>query len=134
MDTSHSKMAFVTDDGSTISEHFGRARYFEVLTVENGRITHRERREKGGHHTFTGEHGGGHHHDHDHKHQLMMEPILDCSVLIARGMGNGAHQHLTTMGIRPVLTDVRTIEEAAVAYIAGTLAENPGRLHDHGHG
>ena len=35
MDTTNIKVAFVTDDGTTISQHFGRARYYEVLTVAN---------------------------------------------------------------------------------------------------
>ena len=47
------KVAAVTDDGETISQHFGRALYYEVLTIENGKIAKRERREKIGHHNFA---------------------------------------------------------------------------------
>jgi predicted Fe-Mo cluster-binding NifX family protein len=130
MESSQSKIAFVTDDGTTISSHFGRALYYEVLTIEKGAISRRERREKAGHHSFGGEQA----HDHDHKHGLMTQPIQDCHVLIARGMGTGAHNHLTAIGIQPVLTDLHTIDEAIAAYIAGSLADNPKRLHDHGSG
>jgi len=126
------KIAFVTDDGMTISSHFGRALYYEVVTLGDGKVLGRERREKAGHHTF-GEHQ---HHgaSHDHKHGVMTSPITDCSVLVSRGMGTGAQQHLLSMGITPVLTDLHTIEEAAASFMAGTLANNPKRLHDHGQG
>ena len=45
------KIAIVTEDGETISQHFGRAPYYMVYTVENGQITSREKRNKAGHHT-----------------------------------------------------------------------------------
>lgn len=46
------KIAFVTDDGNTICKHFGKANYYNVLTIENGSITHTEIRPKTGHHDF----------------------------------------------------------------------------------
>lgn len=36
------KIAAVSDDGQTISQHFGRAKYYTVLTIENGQIIARE--------------------------------------------------------------------------------------------
>ncbi len=35
------KVAFVTDDGRTIHSHFGQARYFQVVTLENGQVLNR---------------------------------------------------------------------------------------------
>ncbi len=125
------KIAFVTDDGNTISSHFGRALYYEVVTLTDGKVVSRERREKAGHHTFA---HGPHEHDHDHTHGAMVAPILDCAVLVARGMGQGAHLHLQSAGIAPVLTDLHTIDEAVAAHVAGSLQSNPKRLHDHGQG
>ena len=49
----------------------------------------------------------------------MMDAIGDCQVLIARGMGQGAHYSLTSRGIKPVLTDIQDIREAIDAYLAG---------------
>ena len=43
------RIAAVTEDGITISQHFGRAPYYLVVTVENGKIVGRERRDKMGH-------------------------------------------------------------------------------------
>jgi predicted Fe-Mo cluster-binding NifX family protein len=54
------------------------------------------------------------------------------SALVARGMGMGAQQHLLAEGIEPILTDLRTIDEAVEQYLAGTLVHNPRRLHEHG--
>jgi predicted Fe-Mo cluster-binding NifX family protein len=59
------KIALVTDDEETISAHLGRALYYVVVTIEDGKITGRETRDKAGHHTFADEphdheHGGGH--------------------------------------------------------------------------
>jgi hypothetical protein len=49
------KIAAITDDGKTISQHFGRASHYLVATVENGQIISRELREKLGHSQFASE-------------------------------------------------------------------------------
>jgi predicted Fe-Mo cluster-binding NifX family protein len=132
------KIAAVTDDGVTISPHFGRARYYEVLTIENGAIAKRERREKAGHHTFGKQeehhhrHGDGpdeHGEDHNRKHALMAATIKDCDVVLARGMGHGAYEGMTQHNIKPVVTDIRLIDEAAKAFIDGTIVDHTERLH-----
>ncbi len=46
------KIAVITDDGKTISQHFGRAPYYLVLTIEEGKIVNREMRDKMGHNQF----------------------------------------------------------------------------------
>jgi predicted Fe-Mo cluster-binding NifX family protein len=47
------KIAVITDDGKTISQHFGRAPYYLVLTIEEGKIVNREMRDKMGHNQFA---------------------------------------------------------------------------------
>jgi predicted Fe-Mo cluster-binding NifX family protein len=64
----------------------------------------------------------------------MTAPIADCTLLVARGMGLGAHQHLEAIGVQPLLTDLRTIDETIEALVAGKVSDNPKRLHDHGPG
>ena len=49
------KIAAVTEDSITISQHFGRAPMYLVVTVEDGRIVSRETRDKLGHAQFSGE-------------------------------------------------------------------------------
>lgn len=137
MENKNIKVAFVTDDGNTISQHFGRARYYEVVTIENGNVTRRERREKAGHHTFYAQdqneehHGPGHGFD-EHsqgKHRMMAATIADCQMLVARGMGNGAYQHMSNANITPIITDRRTIDEAIQEIINGTIVNHEERLH-----
>ena len=131
------KIAVVTDDEKTISAHFGRAQYYVVLIVEEGAIAAQETRLKANHSQFAGEehHHGEHGDSHgmdpgsQSRHGMMIETILDCEVLLARGMGQGAHNNLKERGIKPILTDIQNIQEAVESYLAGRLIENPSRLH-----
>jgi len=127
------KIAVVTDDEKTISAHFGRAQYYVVFTVEDGKVTGQETRPKANHSQFAGDHHHGDSHGLDpqsqHRHGAMMDVIPDCQVLLARGMGQGAYVSLKSRGIQPVLTDNQNIQEAVDAYLKGTLIENLARLH-----
>ena len=131
------RIAAVTEDGNTISQHFGRAPYYAVLTVDDGRIVGREMREKWGHAQVTSERGPhgadarGHGFDaaSQERHSRMTAAIADCDVLLARGMGAGAYQSLVQAGIQPMLTDISDIDAAVQAYIEGRLVDHPERLH-----
>ena len=148
------KIAAVTDDGRTISAHFGRARAYLVCTVEGGRVVAEELRDKAGHHTFAAsgghghehahDHGEGHTHDHTHgdhagghgtgpgavaRHAAMTEPVRDCAVVLARGMGRGAYLALERAGLEPFVTTETSIADAVRAYLAGELVNHTERLH-----
>jgi predicted Fe-Mo cluster-binding NifX family protein len=131
------KVAVITDDGRTISQHFGRAPFFLVATVEDGRVLGTEMRQKAGHHTFA-QAGEPHHaqagpHGFDPasqgRHAAMLAAIQDCQVVLAGGMGEGMYQNLQQVGIRPVMTEIRSIEEALQAFVEGRLPEHPDRVH-----
>ncbi|MCE5258970.1 MAG: dinitrogenase iron-molybdenum cofactor biosynthesis protein, partial [Chloroflexi bacterium] len=124
------KIACVTDDERTISPHFGRALYYVVLTIENGQVTARERRDKLNHQHFAaGEHPGpsGAPHGFDaasqDRHSSMAAAIADCQVLLGRGMGFGAHSSLAQLGITPIITDIADIDGAVTAYLNGSLVD-----------
>lgn len=131
------KIAAITDDGTTISQHFGRAAYYLVVTVENNQIIDRELRHKLGHTHFVDQHQEpeqpGQPHGMDavshNKHLQMAEAIDDCEALLCRGMGMGAYESMKTRGIRPVVTDIAAIDEAVMAYVQGTLVDRVERLH-----
>jgi predicted Fe-Mo cluster-binding NifX family protein len=133
------KIAAVSDDGVTISQHFGRAPFYIVVTVENGQITGREKRDKMGHAQFAGAPheahatGGSRGHGFDPaargRHARMVEAIADCAVLVARGMGAGAYESIKQAGIRPIVADITDINEAVEAYLAGTLTDHEEKLH-----
>ncbi len=143
------KVAVVTDDGTTICPHFGRARHYLVATIEEGKISEQEMRPKVSHHDFLAsvqdgadhEHGEHEHGEHEHgaghgwgagaqsKHARMFAAIADCSVVLARGMGAGAYAGLQDAGIRPIVTTVLSIDEALRTYLAGQLEDHPEKLH-----
>jgi predicted Fe-Mo cluster-binding NifX family protein len=64
-----------------------------------------------------------------HRHGLMFAPIRDCEVCVVGGMGVGAYENLRSMGIRPIITDMRLIDEAAQAFIEGRLENHAERIH-----
>ncbi len=131
------KIALVTNNGETISRHFGRARFYLVATVEDGDVVARELRPKAGHDDFAGrgheDHEPGQPRGYGHgapaKHRAMTESILDCDVLIAGGMGQGAFASLRAAGIEPVLTDERDVSEAIERLVQGNLPNLLDRLH-----
>ena len=138
------KIAAVTDDGKTISMHFGRAQYYLVCTVENGQVVNSDLREKAGHHQFMHEQSHDHHHHdhHDHdprghgfgegagqRHARMIEAITDCEALLVRGMGRGAYMALEAANIKPVVTDIESIEAAVQAYASGDIVDHVDKLH-----
>lgn len=135
MENNNFNIAAVTDDGITISQHFGRARFYEVIFVEKGNVVKRERREKLSHNNFRQEE---HHHsdlkhgldEHSHsKHVSMVEAIKDCQILLARGMGNGAYQSMLQLNIKPIVTDIKNIDEAVQAVINGSIVNHIEKLH-----
>jgi predicted Fe-Mo cluster-binding NifX family protein len=130
------KIAVITEDGTTISQHFGRAPSYVVVTVEEGEIISKERRDKSGHHTFAAQHqdtAPGERHGYgagaQAKHASMMEAIADCQVLIAGGMGWGAYDGLKSSNIEPIVTDITSIDEAIKLYLEGKLPNLMERLH-----
>jgi len=131
------KVAAVSDDGMTVSQHFGRAAYYVVVTIQDNQIVAREKREKLGHAQFDGEtHAEGNDprgHGYDpaaqSRHARMASAIADCQVLLARGMGSGAYDSMRAAGIRPIVTDIAKIDDAVNAYLAGTLVDHVERLH-----
>jgi len=136
MENTNINIAAVTDDGVTISQHFGRAKFYEVLFVKNGKVVKRERREKLGHNNFAQEehhHQSGEQHGFDesshNKHINMAEAIKDCKILLARGMGNGAYQSMLQLNIKPVVTDIKNIDEAIQAVINGSIIDHTEKLH-----
>jgi predicted Fe-Mo cluster-binding NifX family protein len=131
------KIAAITEDGVTISQHFGRAPYYMVVTVENGKEVKREKRDKAGHNTFSGsehhETQPGERHGFDagsqSKHDAMAQSIDDCQVLIAGGMGWGAFESMRRRNIETIVTDIPKIDDAIKLYVLGKLANLMDRLH-----
>ncbi len=130
------KIAVITDDGKTISQHFGRTAYYAVFTVEDGKVVEKEMRDKLNHSHFA----AGGHEEHQHmqhgldaashdRHAQMAGAISDCQAVLCGGMGWGAYESMRRMNIQPVVTDHRDIETAVQEYINGTLVDHTEKLH-----
>lgn len=130
------KIAVITDDGKTISQHFGRAEFYKVITLENKKVINEEMRNKVGHNHFSQEHQEEHHHEnhglddeHHHKHTQMADAISDCQVLICGGMGTGAYESMRRLNITPVVTDHVDIMAAVLDFVDGKLLDHIEKLH-----
>ncbi len=112
------KIAVATNDGQTISVHFGKSQYFMVVTVEDGIVTGKELRDRSipfvGASTSTIETPK---HNTDH--------LTDCKVVIARGMGGGMFWFLQNNRYRVILTEIASIDRAIEEYLAGRLQNHP---------
>lgn len=131
------KIATITEDGKTISQHFGRAPYYMVFTIEEGKVVDREMRDKMGHSQFHNQehgevsHGAGHGMDTQshNKHVDMAQVIADCKALLCGGMGMGAYESMRRLNIQPIVTDLRDIEVAVQAFIDGKIVDHTELLH-----
>lgn len=131
------KIAVVTDDGKTISRHFGRAQYYLVVEVEAGSEIVRSLRDKMGHQDFA-ESGSVHVHSGEShgfdpasqtRHARMLEAIHDCQVVIAGGMGRGAYQNIRESGKEVFVVSTKDIDQALDAYLSGTLEDMADLIH-----
>ncbi len=117
------KIAFPTDDGETISRHFGKASFFYVVALDDGGEPTFEKRRTQGHeqHELGQGHGG------------KFARLADCHVLIGAGMGQPAYDRVQKMGLEVLLTGEKQIEVALAKYQSGELTNDLRRVHAHHH-
>ncbi|APV43475.1 putative Fe-Mo cluster-binding protein, NifX family [Dehalogenimonas formicexedens] len=133
------KVAIASDDGKNISQHFGRAAYYIVYTIENDKVVSKEVREKVGHHSFIEapgshschDHGGEHGMDAEsqNKHVSMLSAAEDCNYIVAGHMGGGAYHSMVNQGIEPLLTDVKDADQVVKAIVEDRFQNEIDRLH-----
>ena len=130
------KIAVVTDDEITVSQHFGRASWYIVFTIEDGKVTGTQKRPKMGHKHFAFKEAKPHVHGERHgcdlasasRHASMAEAIKDSQVLIAGGMGMAAYESMRRFSIEPIVTDVTGIDDAVKLYVEGKLPNLMNRV------
>ncbi len=129
------KIAFVTDDGQTITQHFGRAGKYLVVELKDGKEISRDLRDKLGHtHFHQGEDAHSHTTDHSspenhQKHVQMLDAISDCDVVVCGGMGRGAFVSITQLGKKVFMTDTPDINTALLSYLNGKLVNMADLVH-----
>lgn len=110
----------VTYDNGSVFQHFGRTEEFMIYTIEEGKITDKEKVDA----SSTGGHGA-------------LAPFLadhGVEALICGGIGGGARAALSSCGIKIYPGVEGSAEEAAEAYAAGKLEYNENaECHHHDH-
>ena len=118
------KIAFASDDGQSVSQHFGHAKKYVVVSIEEGRISGSEVREKPGHiHAANTTHQ-----EEQSAHETMISVITDCEVAVAIHMGTTMYNDLRRHGIQPTLTNIQSIDDAVKAYVEGHLEDHPEQI------
>ena len=117
------KIAVPTNDGFSISAHFGRSAAFLVFEVEGGQIRSCETRPNSGCHSHAagscsiGGAAAG-----TDNHAGIAGVLAGCDVVLCGGMGGGAAAALKAGGIPSIVVSATGSAEAAVsAYVTGAL-------------
>ncbi|MBZ5584551.1 MAG: iron-molybdenum cofactor biosynthesis protein [Acidobacteriia bacterium] len=117
------RIAVPTDDGTSVSPHFGRSAGFLVFEVEEGRIKGREMRSNQMRHSHeqgacSHESGGSE----PPSHAGIVAALAGCHVVICAGMGWRAAEALKSAGIAEIrFATPGPAEETVAAFLAGDL-------------
>jgi predicted Fe-Mo cluster-binding NifX family protein len=121
------KIAIPSDEGTVISQHFGRTLGFTVVEITHGQIISQEYRLN----NFTGhatgqhqeyKHNGADQGDHaQHSHNRILNALNDCEVVIAGGMGRRLVDDLVTAGKKIYITSETEVTKAVELFIANEL-------------
>ena len=123
------KIAVPTNDGATISEHFGRSANFLIFEIENGQIKSRELKTNGMEHSHA--QGACDHQSAEskpHSHAGILAALEGCGLVICAGMGQRAAEALRSCGTQIVVAPPASAEETVVAYLAGKLTPQTERF------
>ncbi|MEJ2008658.1 MAG: NifB/NifX family molybdenum-iron cluster-binding protein [Acidobacteriota bacterium] len=116
------RIAVASQDGESISAHFGRCASFIIFDAEDGTVLRKELRQN-----THASHGVGNchvagHGDQPHSHAALVQVLHDCQAALCYGMGCRAADDLRQNGIQPVIVDrKRSPEEAVALYVEGKL-------------
>ena len=120
------RIGIVTDDGTSVSPHFGMAKNYLVVEIEGREVKGKEMRPKKSHQP---ERGRAHHADGEGaSHGEMLSGVRDCEALVARGMGRPMYDAILQAGIEPYLTTIARADDVVRAYVDGTLDSHPEKL------
>jgi predicted Fe-Mo cluster-binding NifX family protein len=120
------KVAVATDDGKTVSQDLGRAKFFLVLTIERSKPTGRELRLKPRLVLQANDRAGKAHEDGFAKE--ILECVTDCQAVVAGRTSHGVHASMVASGKRIVLTDLFYVDDVQRALAKGVLDDHAERV------
>jgi len=116
------RIAVPTNDGTSVSGHFGRSTGFLIFEIHDGQIQSRELRTNLAGHAHAEGRCGGADGQQAHDHAEILSTLSGCEVVICAGMGRRAADALQSAGVTTVLARRAGSAEAAVdAYLKGEL-------------
>ena len=131
------KIAIPSDEGTYLSQHFGRTLGFAVYEIKDDKIISQEYRKNDftghifGHHEQH-QHQGEEHFDHaQHSHHRIINALNDCEVVIAGGMGRRLLDDLTGAGKKIYITSEPEISKVVEMFIEDTLQSDKGACSHH---
>ncbi len=124
------KVAIASDDGQTISAHFGRTKGFAVFEVVEKEVKNFEYRPN----TFTGHARGLEDAGHEfNRHTPILNALSDCGVVIAHGMGMRIYNDLKKIGIEVFVTEEVDVKKALHLFLNDKLTNHPELRCHHKH-
>jgi predicted Fe-Mo cluster-binding NifX family protein len=120
------KIAVPTNDGVSISEHFGRSAAFLIVEIEDGSVKSKEIKQNAGQHTHDHSSCGGGSGAHEaHNHGSIVAALAGCEVVICAGMGSRAAEALKQAGIREIIVaPPGRADEMVGSYLRGELVSS----------
>jgi predicted Fe-Mo cluster-binding NifX family protein len=117
------RIAVPTNDGTSISDHFGRSAAFLIFETENGQIKSRRLKSNVGKHSHPrGEHKDPSTNTHPHDHAGILTTLEGCELVICIGMGHRAAEALKGRGMQIVFAAPGPADETVAAYLSGNLS------------
>jgi predicted Fe-Mo cluster-binding NifX family protein len=126
------KIAIASNEGRSISSHFGRTRGFMIYEIEDNKVKEKQYREN----IFTG-HARGHHHEQGNTHQgihhhgAILRALSDCQVVISQGMGSRLYEELRSNGIEAFIVNEQDVDKAVNLYLQNNLQNHPDKECEH---
>ena len=126
------KIAFASDDGTTIAAHTGRCQGFVIYEIVDDQAVRLDYREN----EFTGRargecdaaHEKGRSHDEAYGSRApLLQALGDCCAVVSRGMGPRLDADLTALGVDAYICDADDVDAAAQDFAAGRLSRAAGR-------
>ena len=114
------KIAIASDDGKTISSHFGRTKGFVIFEIKGKEIKSQKYRPNTFTHHVRELEGAGHN---THDHTPILNALKDCKTVISHGMGRRIYDDLKRIGIEVFVTDETDVRKAIDLYINGELID-----------
>jgi len=105
------KVAIPTDDGKTVADHFGRARYLWIVEMDKGAVLSEQLLENSDRHHGHGDHGG------------LLELLKGVDVVVCTNLGMRIHNDLVASGIPVYMTRNGDIRQSLHDALQGNLSK-----------